>query len=302
MGFIDTILGFFGGVAGEIESILAYLFDLFITALQFIFSILAAFGDFILNVFKSVGTFFLHLWDNFFKGIFLRVFHAIGTLTTWLESHLRPIIEWLQRAQRYILHLYTVYVRPILVMIQRIRQVLAILRALHVQWAQDLDNILAHIQSDINAVFLKINGALNAVIDVLNIVTDPARFLRHPVLILSIRRSFSALIRQLTGLPPGFWFPSPKHSAPAGTGKLPLTFLPSDDAANPPPSYYMGVDTPVPSLGGWASGTEVPDNYGDDVPVLDFFTNSAWPSSSCPDGVVCFLLAVGASRARVSNG
>lgn len=302
MGFLNGILGFLGGSSDIAQGFLLGLFNLLVYVANFLYDLIAVVAQYAVATFKIIGNFFRHLWDQFFSNIFSRIFRAVRDLADWLETHIRPLIEWLQRAQRYITRLYNIYVRPVLIMIQRIRQVLTILRALHIQWAQDLDNILAHVQSDINGIFLKITGTINAVIDVLNIVTDPERFLRHPMLILSIRRSVLALIRQLTGLPPGFWIPSPKASAPAGTGKLPKNFTASDDTYNPPPSYYMGIAPPMPSLNGWPSGVEVPDDLGDDVEVLDYFGVSAWPSSPCPDGVLCFLAAVETSRVKVANG
>jgi phage-related protein len=223
MNFLESVFSFLGSYRSSIQELFFGLFDLINYVAHFLLQFILIVANYVVGIVKVIGSFFRHLWDDFFSNIFSRFFHAIRDLADWLESHLRPLIDWLQRAQRYILHLYTLYVRPILVMIQRIRQVLTILRALHIQWAQDLDNILAHVQSDINGVFLKITGTINAVIDVLNIVTDPTRFLRHPMLILSIRRSILALMRQLTGLPPGFWFPSPKHLHPLVQASYRLT-------------------------------------------------------------------------------
>lgn len=302
MSFFDELGGVFDGFLGVGSGIVDFLINIVSGFVHYVVGLFYVLAGVIQTLTRSVVSFFSHLWSNFFSNIFPRIFHAIRDLANWLETHIRPLIEWLQRAQRYIMRLYTRYVRPIMVMIQRIRQVLTILRALHIQWAQDLDNILAHVQSDINGIFLKITGTINSVIDVLNIVTDPLRLLRHPTLILSMRRSILALIRQLTGLPPGFWIPSPNKSAPTGTGTLPKSFNYLDPAQNPPASYYMSIPSPVPSLAGITTGEEVPDDYGDDVPELDYFNASLWPTSRCHDGLFCFKQAIETSRAKVANG
>lgn len=294
MGFLGNL---FGGAGDALNNFFAdgaieFLAQVISSIFQYMLALFNALLGYIVTVFKGIASFFETLWRDFFSKIFVNIYHAIASLTKWLEDHIGPIIDWLRRAQQYILRLYNTYVRPILVMIQRVRQVLTILRALHIQWAQDLDNILAHVQSDINGIFLKITGTLNAVIDVLNIVTDPARLLRHPTLILSVRRSFLALIRQLTGLPPGFWLPSTKGNAAQGITAIPANFNFTNPAQNPPASFYMGLSSPVPPLDGIATGEVVPDDYGDDVTSFDFVSLTTDLNTDCGSGGPCFLEVV----------
>lgn len=238
----------------------------------------------------------------FFKNIFSDLLKGIITAGIWIEARLRPIIDWLKKLQQRILDFYTKYIRPIIILIQRIRQFLAILRQLGIHIADKLDKILGTIQNDLQGAFLKIVGVLNATIDVLNILTDPSRFLRHPTMVLSIRRSFTALIRQVTGLPPAFFFPSPRKSAPQGIGQLPTNFVASNSGMNPPPSYYMGIEGEPPTLGFWASGVEVPNNYGDDVPMLDYFNDDLYDSRGCSNTVDCIMQTVNKMLEINNNG
>ncbi len=287
MGILDSILGFFGGIGSAVGVVLAQLFNLIVQVFVFLFNFLVLVAQYVVGVFKAVGGFFQHLWDHFFKGIFLKVFHGLQSLSSFLEAHLRPIIKFLQSVQKYIDRIYNMYVRPFILMIQHIRQFLSILRALHINIANKLDAVLGTIQRDVQGVFLTIRATLNATIDLLNLIADPSMLLRRPTLLLSYRRVFNAFIRQVTGLPPGFFFPSPRKSAPKGLGFLPLNFDPANPAHNPPASFYLGLDEGVPSLAGLDPTLPVPNEFVDGTPVMDNFNDDLWVDDGCIDPVNC---------------
>jgi hypothetical protein len=291
MGFLDGIIGFLGGAESAILSVLVQLFKLVIAIFQFIWQAILIVVNYLLSAFKAVANFFSHVWSNFFKGIFTHLYNGIVKVTQWLESHLRPIIQFLQKVQKYIDKIYKTYIAPVLKMIQRIRQFLSILRLLHVQWAIKLDAILSKVQTDIQRVFLEIRGILTTAIDLLNIVADPLRLLRKPTLILSLRRTIHALIRSVTGLPPGFFFPSPRKGAPKGLGFLPLNFDARNPDHNPPASYYLGLDYGVPGLDGHDPTVPVPDEFINSMERIDYFDDDAWPLSPCIDVEACVKLA-----------
>src|SRR5215471_10659437 len=160
MDLIDTLLGFLGDIGSGIVAALNYLFNLIAAIAQFIWNALVLVAQFLLGALKAIGNFFVHLWQNFFRGIFTRIWDGLVTVTHWLEAHLRPIVRFLQRVQRYIDRIYRLYVRPFLVMIQHIRQFLLILRLLHLKFAEKLDSILGQIQRDVQGVFTQIRGVL----------------------------------------------------------------------------------------------------------------------------------------------
>jgi phage-related protein len=227
--FLDGIISALGSLASEIAQALVFLFNLLIQVFQFIWDVIQIVAGYVVQVFKAIATFFTHLWDNFFKGVFTKLFQGIGNIVHWVEARLKPIIKFLQAARKYIDKIYKTYVAPFLKIIQHVRQFLQILKLLHIKIAAQLDAILAQVQRDVNGVFLQIRGILNTAIDLLNIVADPSKLLRKPTMVLSLRRTIHAFIRQVTGLPPGWYFPSPRKSAPRGLGFLPANF----DPANP---------------------------------------------------------------------
>jgi hypothetical protein len=291
MGFLDGLVGFLGSVASEIAQAIVFLVNIIVQVFQFIWDVIQIVAAYILQVFKAIGGFFEHLWTNFFKGIFTKLIDGIGKLTQWLQSKLRPIIQFLTKARQFIDRIYKQYFGPILKAIQHVRQFLQILKLLHIKIAAQLDAILGQVQRDINGVFLQIRGILNTAIDLLNIVADPSKLLRKPTMVLSLRRTIHAFIRQVTGMPPGFYFPSPSKSAPRGLGFLPANFDANNPLHNPPPSYYLGLDSGVPSFDFLGDGETIPDEAADGMLPLGFFDGQAWPDSNCVDVDACLLLA-----------
>lgn len=291
MGFLDGFLGALGSIASEILQAIVYLFQLLVQVAVFIWNAVVIVANYVVDVFKAIGKFFSHVWEMFFKGVFLKLFHALQSLSQWLEAHLRPVIQFLRRVQAYIDRIYKLYVRPFLLMIQHIRQFLAILRALHIKFAEQLDRVLGTIQRDVNGVFLQIRGTLNLMIDLLNILSDPTMLLRKPTIILSLRRIIPALIRQLTGLPPGMFFASRSVNAPVGLGKIPKNFNPHDPAMNPPASYYLGQDYGVPSFDFLGPGGIIGDTAIDDIGALDGLADQADDQLDCVDAASCLAEA-----------
>jgi len=295
MGFLDGLLGALGGIGNAIVSALVFLFQLVVQVFEFIWAVIQLIAGYVVQVFRAVGSFFVHLWESFFKGIFLKLFHALQSLSHWLESHLRPIINFLKKVQKYIDRIYKKYIVPYLRLIQHIRQFLQILKLLHVKFAVELDKVLADVQRDIQGVFLQIRGILNTTIDLLNVLADPTKLLRKPTLVLSMRRTINALIRQVTGLPPGWYFPSPHQSAPKGLGFLPANFDPNNSDHNPPASYYLGIDSGVPSFDFLGEGEFIGDGAVDGIPRYDFFNAEAWPQSNCVNVELCLQEAQAAA-------
>jgi hypothetical protein len=292
VGFLGDILGALGSLASEIGQILVYIFNLVIAIAQFIWNGLLLVAQYALDGLKAVGGFFRHLWDGFFKGIFQNIWKGILKVHDWLESHLRPLIDFLKKVQKYIDKIYKTYVRPFIIAIQRIRRVISILRLLHIHIADGLDKILAQVQRDIQGTFLQIRGILNTTIDLLNIVADPTKLLRRPTLILSLRRVWHSYIRQFTGLPPAYFFPSPRKSAPRGLGILPANFDANNPEHNPPPSYYLGLDSDVPTFDFLGDGDVIGDGSTDDVAMWDYFNAEAYGDPDCLDPRACMVSAL----------
>jgi|SRR5215472_9276768 len=300
MDFLDGLLNFLGNFGSEIAQLILQLFQIIVTIFQFLWQVLGIVFNFFLKIVQDVGKFFTHIWDKFFKGIFTDVLKGIVKFGQWLKGIFGPVVKFLRTASRFIDRIYNHYIRPILRWIRIARVFLQLLKALHIKWAAKLDSILGKVQTDIQRAFLTVKQYLNVVIDLLNILADPSNLLRRPTTLLSLRRIWHAFIRQYTGLPPGFFVPSPSKLAPPGLGLLPFNFDPRDPLQNTPPSYYLAFDGGVPSFDFLVEGETIADDSIDSVAPADFYNSDLYPGPVCDDIPGCrdqlVSLAQGALR------
>lgn len=276
-----------GGAAASLWAAIQFLFGLIVAVFQYLYKLVAAVFSFFLDLLKKVSTFLHTLWDHFFKRIFVDVMNAIRKLHSWLELHLGPFIKWLQQARAYLDRIFRLYIKPMLNLIQHVRQYLQILRLLGVKWAGALDAKLGQLEGKIAGIFLQVRAILTGFIDIANAIADPLSLLRRPTLVLSIRRTIPALVKVVTGLPLGYFLPSPHKNAPPGLGFMPLNFNPSDPNQNPPASSYFQFDDGLGPFQGFASGTVPPDSAVDDLTILDYFDDGLYGPPPCDDLVSC---------------
>lgn len=199
-----------------------------------------------------------YIWQHLIRGILLRLANALIAMHRWLEDHLGPVIRFLQRLRAFIDRIFRRYIRPILVLLQRVRRVLAVFRLLGFKWAQALDARIAQIEGKIAQVVLTIRGTLNAVIDVVNALSDPPRLVRLIAISVAGRRAAAGLVRIFTGLPIGFFLPNYRSDAPPWEKPVLTSKDLTDPARNPlggtlfdsllpsPITPFIGVD-PMPT-------------------------------------------------------
>jgi hypothetical protein len=292
MGFLSGIFGFLGGlgaVAADIFAILEYLFSLIVWVFNTLINGIVFIANFLFGFIVQFGKFFQHLWNSFFKNIFTRTLQLLQKAHDWLEERLRPLINFLKKVRAYYDAIFLRYIKPFLNALQHIRQVLAVLRALHINIGVALDQWISAVEQKIASTFLQFRAVLNNAIDLLNIVADPALLLRKPTLIISLRRILPAIIRAVTGLPPGYFFPSPRGSSSKYFAPVAANFNPSDPAMNPPPSFYLGGNDGIGNVPAFSFVSIPPDSAVDSLDLLDFFDDSLYPAPQCSDAVRCLV-------------
>src|SRR5438552_3799157 len=214
---------------------------------------------FIWNGIQKVEGFLKKLWTGFLKNIVAKVFTLTRKVQLWLEQKLAPLIKFLKTARKYWDMVFKRYIKPFLDMMQHIRQVLGVLRQLGFKWAAVLDKRIAQIEGQITQIFSQVRGVLNGMLDLLNQISDPLRLLRRPMLELSFRRTIHSLIRLTTGVPPGYFFPSPRSGISAGLGALQKGFNKADPSQNPPASSYLSGNDGLGDFSGYSAGIEPED-------------------------------------------
>jgi len=299
--WLDQFANSLGDAAASIIAALQFLFALLVAVANFLYQLIAAVFNFLVNILKKIASFFHWLWDNFFKRIFADLLKAIRAAHQWLETHLGPFVKWMQQARAWLDRMFRLYIKPFLNMLQHVRQYLQILRLMGVKWAGALDARLGQIEGRIAGIFLEARAILTGFIDIANALADPLNLFRRPTLVLSIRRIIPSLVRVTTGLPMGYFLPSPRKNAAPGLGPTPFNFDPGNAAVNPPASEYFSNDDGLGTFSGFADGSIPDDGAVDDLSVLDIFDDGLYDTPLCQDAVHCLTVLQTQAYARIGG-
>ncbi len=204
LGFLSNIGAIFGQIAQIISQLFVILWNAMLAVFHFIWNTLVAVVNAIVSVFKNVGKFFARSWSDYVKPAIRGLFSNVIKLFDRLHRLLAPLLRWIQKIRRW----YDTHILPILLkeiqMIQRVRQFLAVLRILHVKWAQLLDDKLLSVQSKITRSVEFIRGYLNLIISWISLVTDPSMIIRRNTLgawLLSHLGGLKRIVGYGNGLP-----------------------------------------------------------------------------------------------------
>lgn len=285
---LGGIFDFLGGtLVSALESFVLWLYQLIVVVFQVLWQVLLSLAKFFSQIFTSVANFLKRLWDGFFKSIFTKVWNAVRAAQAWLEEKLAPIIRFLKKLRQLEEIYFNRYIRPMLLLIQHVRQYLQILSLLHVQFAAKLDAYLAQLQAKLVQSFATVMGAINTLINITNALADPTYLLRKPLLLISIRRQIPALIHALTGRPPGYWFPSPRAAKGSPFAPVPSDFNFRDKSMNPPTSSYLSQDDGTGDITLDFGEFGYADGAVDATAPLDYFNADLYPLPECTDPAQC---------------
>lgn len=208
-GIIDSVNAYLSNAVAFLASIVGWL----LSAVVFLANSILALGTFIKNALVAIGNFLQNLWDNVIKKGISGLLSWLKRKGQWLELKLKPTIDYLKQLRTWYDRYYRLHILPIINMIQRIRRFLLILRLLHIHIADKLDKYLTTFERDLNRIFLTIHGALNQIIDWLNLASNPTSLGRLVLVSIATRRTIGAITRAATGLPIGHFLPSTSAKA-----------------------------------------------------------------------------------------
>jgi len=272
-------------LGSDIIGFLEWLVQVLIAVFQYLYALLAAVFQFFYSLAQAIGNFFKMLWEDFFKQIFLKLWEVYQKVHNWLEGILSPIIHVIQQIRAWVDWIFTTYIKPFLNLLNQVRSFLNVLAALGVSWAKTLDQWVTRLEGKITSAFLAVRTYLNTALGILNALADPLGLFRRPTLVLSMRRIFPSFAHTLTGLPLGYFLPSPAKLAPAGTGPTQFPFNASNTTQNPPASSYFANDDGLGDFGGFDPTVTPPDNSADGTTPLDYFDDSLYAQPTNPDPV-----------------
>ena len=138
------------------------------------------------------------VWGPVLRPFFGWLVDRVTALVKWLRRIFDPIFRVLDRVLDWTDRVYDMFIRPILDVIDRARQIVRVLSGLGVEWAEKLDEVLATLERKLVEPILVLRSYLNRVIDVLDrVITFDYLFQRAPML--------QTLVRDLVDWTRMFW-------------------------------------------------------------------------------------------------
>jgi len=221
----DIFSGLGDVIAAAIQEIIAaviFLAKLLVAAFVFLFNLIKAVFDFHAQADFGFLDTLKRIWHDILKNVlgpFIALYKAIQA---WLLKVLGPIIRWLQKMRAWWDSVYKNVLRPLLNIIQHIRQVLQIFRLFGFKWAKALDKFLGDLQGKLIRNFTEQRGFLNISLYWLAVAINPIGLLRRVPGVASALRSLNPLLVSLTGHGLGYWI-----GVPSGLGLSPLGTAPA---------------------------------------------------------------------------
>jgi len=127
-------------------------------------------------------------------GLVRRLWELYKSLRERIARFLDPVLRALKAYRDYFDAVFTKYVLPIINLIQRVRQVLAVFRLFGLKFAERLDAQLRQLQARIAEPFEAIRRKINEIINTIYLVLDPLGLIQPGTLILSAIRSLGELL------------------------------------------------------------------------------------------------------------
>jgi hypothetical protein len=173
------------------------IFTFFNDTIQFLVSMVGRFIVFIRRLaFGALGI-LRTIWDRVFKRGLLKILDLVGKLRAFLSRVFGPMLRWLRKIRDWLDKVYYPRLLKVINMIQRVRQLLQVLRIFNVAWAKRLDERLLRLETKIAEPYLRLRALLNDVATIINLVLDPSLIFHRNVLLASILSHLGVVRRAL---------------------------------------------------------------------------------------------------------
>lgn len=186
--------GFFAITAKELIRLITYLKDALVEVSKQLLTAVVRAGHALWKALRSIG---ILAYQGIKRGL-LWTARKLAQLEAFLKAKFKPILDWLAKVKLHLREFWNRFIRPILDVIDFIRQVNRVLQIFHIGVLQKLDSTLAQIEQKIEGPFLFVWQHITEVENWINrIVTLDGLFQRL------------TLIRSLASYAPdwinGFW-------------------------------------------------------------------------------------------------
>jgi hypothetical protein len=166
-------------------------------------------------------TFLRHMFEEIVRGIVAALVDVAKALKAIANDVLVPLVKAAQAIRQKIIDLYQRFLRPVLIIIQDIRRMLALLKLFHIRFAQKLDADLAALEAKITAPLFFLLKYTNMVANWMNLIVTAGYLIQRPLFLNSLNAyKGSAINLQLNAM----------------TGPVDPAALAAANAANAPPT------------------------------------------------------------------
>ena len=162
---------------------------------------LSAFPVGMSQIWQTVEKIWHDLWAGNFKGLLTDLVALIHEIEQDLKYILQPLINWIKFEKAWLDMMYNQVIKPLLNLIQRIRQTLVIFRLLHIGWATSLDQWLANLEGRISQAFLQARQDINTLANWVNYIVDPSGLFNVPLMLLTQLQTIPQLWAALANIP-----------------------------------------------------------------------------------------------------
>jgi len=166
-----------------------------------VYGAMSAFPVGISQIWQTIEAAWHDLWTGNFKGLLSDLVALIHEIEADLKYILQPLINWIRFEKAWLDMLYNNVIKPLMNLIQRIRQTLVIFRLLHIGWATTLDQWLAQLEGRISQAFLQARQDINTLANWVNYIVDPTGLFNIPLMLLTQLQTVPQLYAALAAIP-----------------------------------------------------------------------------------------------------
>ncbi len=191
---VDAIGTSLSDLAGAIFNAVVDAVNFLFQAISFTWDVLLGNLQFQETAWGRVKNFFGAIWKQGILAFLGKLWTELKKIKELLRRIFDPILCAIKAIIDYHDFLYNKYLRPVLILIQRMRSFLTLLRLLHVKWAARLDARLVEAEARIASLFLDVRRELNTIRGTISLFIDPFGLFDQATLALSAIRSAGDLV------------------------------------------------------------------------------------------------------------
>jgi len=195
----QVVSGLASGVAAELYAIVSDLSHIAQADVQAVYNDVASVAVWNADVAQTQGGIFSELWGWLKNSLWPTLWGWITDLRRWLYHFFKPLIDVLNQMKKAQDAYYKQVLKPVLVMLQKIRSILVIFRVFGLKWAVSLDQYLAGREALISKAFLQTRQELNTLADWIDWTINLGGLLNEGMFIWSAIQSISQLAGALWG-------------------------------------------------------------------------------------------------------